>query len=327
MKGSHNIVVESNKIRYNLTVTRNITIIRGDSATGKTKLINLIRMSRDPTLEIKVRCDKKCVVLDEGTSDGDWEYMLSRLKDSIVFIDEGRNYVHTEQFARAIKNSDNYYVIVSREPIKQLPYSINEIYGLRESSKYGTMHKVYAEMYRIYLGEFRGNKIIPDVIITEDSNSGYDCFKSVGERIGVDCVSAHGKSNVYKQIKMLESEGYKKILAVVDGAAFGPDFEEIYKVRDEHRGMVIYAPESFEWILLKSGIIKGVPRDIMDNPSDYIESSKYFSWEQYFTALLCEITNNTAYAYSKRKLNKAFLSDVNLKKIVNSIGFLVEIKN
>lgn len=92
-------------------------------------------------------------------------------------------------------------------------------------------------------------------------------------------------------------------------------------------GMVIYAPESFEWVLLKSGIIKDVPRDIMDNPSDYIESSKYFSWEQYFTALLCEITNNTAYAYSKRKLNKAFLSDINLKKIVNSIGFLVEIKN
>ena len=42
MKGRHHIVVQNNKLRYELDIRRNITIIRGDSATGKTKLIQLL---------------------------------------------------------------------------------------------------------------------------------------------------------------------------------------------------------------------------------------------------------------------------------------------
>lgn len=43
MKGSHRIIVESRKVKYDFTVKRNITILTGDSGSGKTVLMELIR--------------------------------------------------------------------------------------------------------------------------------------------------------------------------------------------------------------------------------------------------------------------------------------------
>ena len=43
MKGRVNVSVKNKHISFNLVLERNITIITGDSGTGKTKLINMIR--------------------------------------------------------------------------------------------------------------------------------------------------------------------------------------------------------------------------------------------------------------------------------------------
>lgn len=45
MKGKYHIIVQNNKLRYELDIRRNITIIRGDSATGKTQLIRLLEQA------------------------------------------------------------------------------------------------------------------------------------------------------------------------------------------------------------------------------------------------------------------------------------------
>lgn len=318
MTGEHRVIVETEKVKYDFKVTRNITIIKGDSATGKTTLIELIKLSDDISLDISITCDKECVVL-EGKK---WQKDLSDIKDSIVFIDEGNKFVNTAEFAKAIKNSDNYYVIATREALKQLPYSINEVYGLREKSKYRSTHKKYNETYNIYTGKYSGNKINPDLIVTEDSNSGNDFFNHICKETNIGCTSANGKSNVFKVIEMTDTSSYNCMLVVVDGAAFGPDFEEVYRARYIYNKVVVYAPESFEWLLLKSGIIKNLPKDKLENPCDYVESSKYFSWEQYFTDLIVEATRDTPFRYSKHRLNKAYLSDTSIRRIIKSMGFL-----
>ena len=70
----------------------------------------------------------------------------------------------------------------------------------------------------------------------------------------------------------------------------------------------MYLPESFEWLLLVSEIIQdGKLRDILENPSEHIESSEYFSWERFFTALLIEKTGGTYLQYNKAKLNDNYL--------------------
>ena len=45
----------------------------------------------------------------------------------------------------------------------------------------------------------------------------------------------------------------------------------------------------------------------MENPSDYTESTKYLSWERYFTHVLEEHTKGTELEYHKKKLNKQYL--------------------
>ena len=84
---------------------------------------------------IDLKCEKTCRVL----AGRDWNVLLGAMHDSIIFIDEDNEFLPTDDFARAVRESDNYYVIVSRENLHALPYSIEEIYGIRTSGKYGTL--------------------------------------------------------------------------------------------------------------------------------------------------------------------------------------------
>ena len=54
MVGKYEIEVYNNKVHYFLTIKRNITILQGDSATGKTELIRLIQERQLPTTVINV---------------------------------------------------------------------------------------------------------------------------------------------------------------------------------------------------------------------------------------------------------------------------------
>lgn len=173
MKGSFEIQIQNNKVKYEFTIRRNITVIQGDSATGKTTLVDMIREYQQNGQEsgVILSCKKKCVVL-EGQN---WKQELSLISDSIVFIDEGNRFVSSVDFASTIKETDNYYVIVTREDMETLPYSVDEIYGIHTSGKYADLKQIYHEFYHIY--NFNNSKNLKtDVVISEDSNSGYEFF-------------------------------------------------------------------------------------------------------------------------------------------------------
>ena len=77
-------------------------------------------------------------------------------------------------------------------------------------------------------------------------------------------------------------------------------------------------PESFEWLILKSGQIDGkAVQDILEHPENFIESQKYFSWERFFTALLVEYTQNSYFRYSKSKLNEVYLQGKLKQAVLN----------
>lgn len=63
MKGSYHIIVQNSRVFFEFDIKRNITVIRGDSATGKTTLISLIdefsRLGEDSGVNIS--CEAKCV--------------------------------------------------------------------------------------------------------------------------------------------------------------------------------------------------------------------------------------------------------------------------
>jgi hypothetical protein len=314
MKGKYHIVVQNNRLRYELTIRRNITIIRGDSATGKTTLINLIEQAAalGENSGVDVVCERPCRTLGGN----DWNLILPNIHEQIIFLDEENQFVKSQEFASAVKESDNYFVIITREDLPNLPYSVEEIYGIHTSGKYHDLRRTYNELYQIYSPEAFAEKVQPDTLVVEDSNSGYDFFKAVCTERGVDCLSAKGKSN----LKQTVPHGAGQVLIVADGAAIGSEMNELYQLMRVEHSVKCYLPESFEWLILKSGQVDGKTiHDILQHPEDFIESKEYFSWERFFTTLLIEYTNGTYLKYTKSHLNEAYLRGKTKQAILDVI--------
>lgn len=314
MKGKHEITVRNARVQYKFAVERNITILRGDSATGKTTLIDMIaayQRAGDKSGVI-LTADKPCAVLTEQN----WELILGTIHDSIVFIDEGARFVSSRDFARAVRDSDNYYVIATRAPLYNLPYSTKEIYGIRNKAgnKYQGTKRLYAEFFPLVKPDAE-KMTRPDLVIVEDTNAGFAFFQHYFEQFNIRCISAQGKTNIFRA---LLDEAFTTALVIADGAAFGPEIERVLGLREIKR-FGVYLPESFEWLVLQSNIL-GDPevRTILQNPSEHIASEAYFSWEQYFTALLVERSQETYLAYTKAKLNPNYRQDTVTGKIAQT---------
>ena len=306
MKGSHKIVVQNKRIRYEFVIRRNLTVLQGDSATGKTTLIELIGeyYENGSSSGIVLSADRECAVI----AGRNWKASLSQLQDTIVFIDEGNEFIFTDEFASVVGKTDNYYVIATREGIPSLPYSIEEIYGIRNSGKYGRLQQTYQEFYPLYhAGEYKPEQK-PEIFLTEDSNSGYQFFCSVAEQEHVSCKSAKGKSNLFSEAtKLLKELPESRIVMIADGAAFGAEMEKIIRLLSDHGQLALYVPESFEWLILQSGVIEDREiKEILEYPGDYIDSQEYMSWERFFTALLIQKTRKSYLQYTKRTLNPAY---------------------
>lgn len=104
MKGRYRIVVKNSSVRYDFEIRRNITIIKGDSATGKTTLVDMIREYYENGISsgIEITCDKVCAVV-EGR---DWKAVLDTMQERIIFIDEGNAFVRSTEFAKCVQQSD-----------------------------------------------------------------------------------------------------------------------------------------------------------------------------------------------------------------------------
>ena len=246
MKGSYHIIVQNNRIKFEFDIRRNITIIRGDSATGKTTLMELIetydRLGEESGISIS--CSRKCKTLNNSN----WEDVISNNNESIIFIDEDTKVIKTQDFAEKIKNSDNYYVIITRENLPNLPYSVQEIYGIHTTGKYSDVRQTYNSFYRLYQidSDDVGNKA--EIMLIEDSNAGFEFFENVSSDY-VTCISAGGKTKIKKIVK---ENLAKNILVIADGAAFGSEIGELYLYMQSNLGIKLYLPESFEWIILSS---------------------------------------------------------------------------
>lgn len=319
MKGQHRVIVYTKRLHYDFTLKRNITVIRGDSATGKTTLVDMIQeYTNNPSgSPVELVCDKKCFVLSGAL----WKEQLSGIRDSIVFIDEGNEFVKTVEFAGEIQKTDNYYVIVTRESLPALPYSVEEIYGIRVSGKYGTLKQCFQEFYRIYGADVLQKEVRPQTVITEDSNSGYQFFESVCKDYNLECISAEGKSNIFHFLNGCKE---KNILIIADGAAFGSEIDRVMRLMETNENASLYLPESFEWLLLSSDLFqKKRITQILEKPSEYIESENYFSWERFFTAFLVEETKNTYLEYTKKNINKAYLGETVKKTVLSRMEKIV----
>ena len=156
----------------------------------------------------------------------------------------------------------------------------------------------------------------------EHFRASFEFFKEMSRQKGVNCFSASGKSNIIRQLEQRPNEE-GTILVIVDGAAFGSEMKDISECIKTQGNIVLYAPESFEWLLLSTKEIPEVKVEtILQNPEEYIDSKEYVSWERYFTDLLIESTSkNFIWAYSKKRLTKAYFAP----RIVNAVKTIMKL--
>lgn len=312
MKGKVKFSAKNVHIRFQFTIERNVTIITGDSGTGKTKLINMVRQYAELGRQsgVSLNCDKACIVL-EGRN---WETILKETHSSVVFIEESTSFLRTHEFAKAIQGTDNYYVIVTREPLPQLPYSVESIHRIVKKGANPKIDKVYKKISIGRISDFPY-----DVVVVEDSHSGYEFFCKATENIPVQCVSANGKSNLLNEIKRHKGQ---RLLLIADAAALGSEIRELEEYRHISSDKIdFFLPESFEWLILRSKLFvsNASVNEILSKPVNFVESAEYFSWERFFEYLLEEETKDSKdLKYDKKKLAKGYTTEARIKMILEA---------
>lgn len=169
MKGIQTIKISNRDASFKFSLYRNITIVRGDSGTGKTTLFDMVAdyTRLKSASGVNISSEKNCVAL----VDLDWKNQIGNISDSIVFVDEGFADLKTPEFAEVIRETDNYYVFFTRDSLHNLPYSVEEIYEIKTSGKYHTFKKIFKASKTHCFG--RSDPISYDALVTEDSKSGY----------------------------------------------------------------------------------------------------------------------------------------------------------
>lgn len=313
MKGKYKLIVSNNKIKYNLSFKRGITIIKGESATGKTELMRLIQMYQrnGASSGVKVDCDVPCQAIWRSLEDA--ISVIRSAKNEILFFDETDRFVLTQEFASAVKGCDCYIVIINRETLDNLAYSVREIKKLVCRKGTVTYENDLEEMYS-QVGSM--DEISPCLVISEDRNSGYEMFSMI---YSCRCISADGNSNVCKVLERAQEPN--DILVIVDGAAFGAQYERIRGVIEiKQQKVVLWMPESFEWLILKSDIISGVKEKLINDTELYADTKDFLTWERFYTYLLEDITKNDMdYKYSKSKLSLGYRLNSSIRKFKSVI--------
>jgi len=316
MHGEYKIRVKNSRNSYSFSLKRNLTVLRGESGRGKTTLFDMIREYNRYGKEsgVSISCDRELLAIE-----GDrWEENIQSNPGKIIVIDEDSRFIRSKDFADTVKGSDNYYLLITRNYLEQLPISVDEIYEVA-GAKNKSLKKIYTEIDRMYVDpakEYLPFK--PEVIITEDSGSGYQFYKRIADRLGIQCVSANGKSRVFS---IMNQYSDNDVVIIADGAAFGAEISDIAKQQSiRPRKVAIFLPESFEWVILKSGVVNVGEVKKLDNPELYADSMEFMSWEQFFTELLVGITKDSGFQkYNKTRLPEYYNQERNEKEIIRVI--------
>lgn len=281
MKGKYNIHLTNGKYKYDFDIERKVTIIRGESGTGKTTFIRLLtdydNYGEDSGVELK--CKVPCIPMMK-----DWVGCMRANENSIIFIDENHKFIYTEDFARELKKSNNYFVLISRKDFGNLSYSTESIYRFVVNKN----EKILCN--NIELIPNTTASILKKDIVVEDASSGYSFYEYLADMYGNKCYTADNNSNIAGYIR---NENLHNICVIADGEGFGSQFNRFIALTEKQLHVDLFLPRSFEYILLMSNLFSKdkTLKDKLIHTYDYADTMKYKNWEVYYNKLLTDVSN------------------------------------
>lgn len=319
MNGIISLTIQTARICYELAFERNISIVLGDSGTGKSLLCALLSQAKEGESDIKITLDSKYnyIVMPDVTVGSEttrsWQEIVKSASNTIFFIDEFCDCLHSGSFAEVIKYTQNYYVLITRKPHSELPYSVSSIYTL-ESSQSGRAVRIVNSRWASSSRDI----VQIDTLLTEDSGAGNLFFSLL---FGIEADTAKSKTRVLKVLQKKIRQGLDNFFIIVDGAAFGSEYVRLVESLDAlGTTYVIYLPECFEWLLLHSLIFKDdrTIQNALLHYLDEVDYTQHFSLENYFVDVLRQASREYGlmpYDKSSRSLDTSFTTLDNLAQI------------
>lgn len=313
MRGSYSFTVQNKDILFDITLTRNVTVIRGNGGSGKTTLCDMIRNSQKTGSGVHLKSYFAPVfVLDTmGFHNGVVQNYTER--DAIFVTDEDESFVKSSEFAECVQQTGCYFVIITRDNLKCLPCSIKEIYTLVDHVS-ATGNQVVKTLAKEYPHTQYGNLDYKDIIVTEDLRAGKQFFSRTF--LNTLVLSAKSKDNIINRVKQ---DNLRNAIIIVDGAAFGFLIEDTLLAIRGHN-IALIAIESFEYAILKSHIVNNKVLSSIDLDSPEVDARRYLTWEQYYTDLLETVTKGSIYQYSKLALPGVYTQPQNRDAILQVYG-------
>ena len=109
-------------VDYSFTIEDKFTLIRGDSATGKTTLYELFDLYSKKRLNINCSEYRNLGVVPELENYNQYASVLMDKTDTVYILDEAHLLFTIPGFEELLKSSNNYFIIISREQkFKNLP--------------------------------------------------------------------------------------------------------------------------------------------------------------------------------------------------------------
>lgn len=291
------ITVETLKsnLKYILDIDKRLTIIKGNSATGKSHLVRLIDEYGKSGVVIKSPLE-----LIHVNSKILNAFNLKKDKNLLYVFDEDDG-ISDKNVINFINDINNNVIIITRDiSLPEINYGIDNVYEFRESNKFNILVRKYDKINKNNINTRELSKIL-----TEDSGSGFDFYSNLNN---FKVNSAYGNSNI---INCIENN---QIIAL-DSLGIGPYIDNILNKIKNLNSYVIY-PKSFEWLLLESGIF---------SKTSEISIKNFKNEEDFYNKLLKQTMLYYNKRYSKEKLNKWFLEDKQFDKILGKINELFKI--
>lgn len=311
MQGPRKFSVSSKDIIFNIELTRNVMVIRGNGATYKTLLCKMLHAAGITGSGVHLSSYQTNVIPLT-----DIQFYADNLRqfkgtDTIFIIDESETCIRTDEFRKAIEDTGCYFILITRNKCSNFGVSTKELYELIADDSLDLSKRVVYNR-RLYPQETFGSLDGQQKYITEDSGAGKQLFNKAFDSSKV--VSAHDMSGITEALKVNQES-----IVIVDGAAFGFFLEDALALLTATKSYLI-AKESFEYCILKSGVVDQMLPENINIDSPLVDSSKYLTWERFYTDLLETVTKDMPLAYNKLVLNRAYLTDTNMQRILSVYG-------
>lgn len=253
------IHLKTGRIEYKFSIYGKYTIIKGDSATGKTTFYDVVAAYERNKNSVSNMGYKKMAAVPFHFSKG----CIEELEDYILVIDEACSLLRMSNAASILQDSKNYFILISRSlKIGYLPIHVDSVLQMKASGRFHYTARLYERIPFETLEHL-------DAVIVEDERSGYRFLQEVAKnRHDFTMTPAYGYSKEERELKKSSASkicstteyeihnGAAHVLVVYDASAFAMHMDAFLHVMKQYSDVRFYVLDwdSFEAYILNSSV-------------------------------------------------------------------------